>query len=166
MDTQRAIDPKLTNIQSCYSWAHVNGPRWIHGSSSPRTFPYSSAVWLFNSFLTVNGKSRSWVELFSKYFVHVNVHLNLKRCASLRNRHHRKTLFVVDVSVNWAASRRWQTKLRDAWNVTQIYLLRQGSVKVPATCWCIPGTDLLRRLFMLPIRTCGSDFSSHPVTVY
>ena len=57
-------------------------------------------------------------------FVHVNVILNLqKRCTSLWDRYQRKTLFVIDVSINWATDRNWQTKLLDTWKVTQINLL-------------------------------------------
>ena len=38
----------------------------------------------------------------------------------------------------------------------------------PATCKCISGTDLLRQVYMLPQwdRSCGSNFLSHPITVY
>ena len=52
-----------------------------------------------------------------------------KRCASFWNLSQRKTLFVVDVSVNQTAGRGQQTKLLDAGKVTQIHLLRQESIK-------------------------------------
>ena len=59
----------------------------------------------------------------------MNVILNLKkRCRSLWNRYQRKTLFVVDVSIDWATGRRWQTKLVDICKVTQIHWLCQESV--------------------------------------
>ena len=45
-------------------------------------------------------------------------------------RHQRKTLFVVDVSINWATDRNWQTRLLDTWKVTQMNLPRQESVKM------------------------------------
>ena len=67
-------------------------------------------------------KSQSWEELFSKYFVNVNVILKLKKemCIPWTS-YQRKTLFLVDISVDWAAGRRWQTKLLDTWKVTQIH---------------------------------------------
>ena len=39
---------------------------------------------------------------------------------------------------------------------------------VPATGWCISGTDLLRQFYMLPHwdRSCRSNFLPHTVTVY
>ena len=41
-------------------------------------------------------------------------------------------------------------------------------LNVPATCWCISGTDLLRQFDVLPHwdRTCRSNFPPHSVTVY
>ena len=41
-------------------------------------------------------------------------------------------------------------------------------LNVPATWECISGTDLFRQLHVLPhwIRSCRSNFPSHPVTVY
>ena len=41
-------------------------------------------------------------------------------------------------------------------------------LKVPATCECLSGTDLLRQIYVLPHwdRSCRSNFPSHPVTVY
>ena len=43
-------------------------------------------------------------------------------------RFQKKTLFIGDVSVNWATGRRWQVKLLDTWQVTQVNLPRQKSV--------------------------------------
>ena len=37
-------------------------------------------------------------------------------------------LLVVDVSVNWATDRHWQTKVLDTGKVTRLDLLRQDSV--------------------------------------
>ena len=39
---------------------------------------------------------------------------------------------------------------------------------VPAACWCISGTDLLRQLYVLPHwdKNCRPNFLPHPVTVY
>ena len=31
-----------------------------------------------------------------------------------------ETLFVVDVSIDWATDRNWQTKVLDIWKVTQL----------------------------------------------
>ena len=41
-------------------------------------------------------------------------------------------------------------------------------LNIPATCYCISGTDLLGHLDMLPHwdRNCRSNFLPHPVTVY
>ena len=41
-------------------------------------------------------------------------------------------------------------------------------LNVPATCYCISGTDLLRQFYVLPHwdRSCRPNFPSHPVTVY
>ena len=41
-------------------------------------------------------------------------------------------------------------------------------LNVPATCECISGTDLLRKLSVVPHwdRSCRSNFLPHPVTVY
>ena len=45
-------------------------------------------------------------------------------------RFQKKTLFIGDVSINWATGRRWQAKLLDTWQVTQVNNLpRQESVK-------------------------------------
>ena len=64
------------------------------------------------------------------YCVDVNVTpTSSNRCASPSNRHQRKTLFVVDVSVDWATGRRWQTKLLDRCKVSQIHGLPQERVK-------------------------------------
>ena len=76
------------------------------------------------------------------HFVNVNVILNFKRdtvCASLWNRYQRKTLFVIDVSINWTTVRRWQTKLLDTWKVTQIHLLRQKVAD--QTSWSMEGNS-------------------------
>ena len=40
----------------------------------------------------------------------------------------REILFVVDVAINWATNRNWQTKVLDTRKVTQLTLLRQESV--------------------------------------
>ena len=40
-----------------------------------------------------------------------------------------ETLFVVDVPINWASDRNWQTKVLDTWRVTQLNVLHQESVK-------------------------------------
>ena len=69
---------------------------------------------------------------------------------SLGDPYQGKTLFVVGVSIHWLSNRNWQTKVLDSWKVTQLDLPRQESGNVPATCWCIPGTDLLRQLCVLP----------------
>ena len=59
----------------------------------------------------------------------MNVSLILqKRCTSRWDRYQRKTLFVVDVSINWAVYRHLQIKILDTWKVTQLSSLRQGSV--------------------------------------
>ena len=50
------------------------------------------------------------------------MHIPLKRFQ-------KKTLFIGDVSINWATGRRWQAKLLDTRQVTQIHLPRQESVK-------------------------------------
>ena len=43
--------------------------------------------------------------------------------------------FVVDVSINWATGKKWQTEVLDAWKVTHLNILCQNfSVSVPATC--------------------------------
>ena len=41
-------------------------------------------------------------------------------------------------------------------------------LNVPATCWCISGTDLLKQFYVLPHwdGSCRSNFPSHPVTIY
>ena len=41
-------------------------------------------------------------------------------------------------------------------------------LNVPATCYSISGTDLLRQFYVLPhwVRSCRSSFLPHPVTVY
>ena len=87
-------------------------------------------TWI-NSFLMITGKSRSWEELFSIFLVHImNVILNLqKRCTSLWDRYQGKTLFIFEVSVNWATNRNWQIKVLDTWKVAQLNLLHQKSVK-------------------------------------
>ena len=36
---------------------------------------------------------------------------------------------MVDVSINWATDRNWQTKLLDTWKVAQLNLLRKECVK-------------------------------------
>ena len=43
-------------------------------------------------------------------------------------RFQKKTLFTSDVSVNWTTVRRWEAKLLDTWQVTQVHLPRQESV--------------------------------------
>ena len=66
---------------------------------------------------------------------YVNVTVNLQMmCTSLSDRHQRKTVFVVDVSINWATNGNGQTKVLDTWKVTQLNVPRQQSVDVPATC--------------------------------
>ena len=63
------------------------------------------------------------------FLVHVNVILNLqKRCTSLGDRYQRKTVFVVDVSINWESNRNGKIKLLDTWEVAQLNLPRQESV--------------------------------------
>ena len=47
----------------------------------------------------------------------------------LWGRYQRKTLSVIDVSINWAANRNWQTKVLDTWKVAQLNLPDQESVK-------------------------------------
>ena len=65
---------------------------------------------------------------FSTFSVHVNVILNWqKRCTSLWDRYQNKTLFVVDVSINWETDRHWQTKVLGTWKVTKLNRLRQKS---------------------------------------
>ena len=45
------------------------------------------------------------------FLVHVNVIPNLQsRCTYFWDRYQRKTLCVVDISINWATSRKWQTR--------------------------------------------------------
>ena len=39
-----------------------------------------------------------------------------------------KTLFVIDVSINWAIERNWQTKILDSWKVSQLNVLTQERV--------------------------------------
>ena len=41
-----------------------------------------------------------------------------------------KTLFMSVVSFKWATGRRWQAKLLDTWEVTQMNLHRQKSDKI------------------------------------
>ena len=41
-----------------------------------------------------------------------------------------KTVFVVDVSINWATNRNWLTKVLDTWEVTQLNLPRQENVNI------------------------------------
>ena len=61
--------------------------------------------------------------------VQVNVILNLQKiCTSLGDRYQRKTLFVVDVSINGATDRNWQTRVLDTREVTQLNLTRQERV--------------------------------------
>ena len=52
-----------------------------------------------------------------------------KWCTSLWELFQRKTLFDVDVSVNWATNRNWQAKVLDRRKGAQLNLLRQESVK-------------------------------------
>ena len=56
-----------------------------------------------------------------------------------------------------------QRKKKKKKNVVVYWLLN-----VPATCWCISGTDVLRQSYMLPHwdRSCRSNLLSHRVTVY
>ena len=78
------------------------------------------------SFLAVNRKSQLWGKLFSKNFASVNAILNFKnRYTSLWNWYQTKTLFVTDVSVDWATGRRWQIKLVETNKVTQIHFNRK-----------------------------------------
>ena len=44
-------------------------------------------------------------------------------------RFQKKAPFAGDVSINWATGRRWKVKLLDTWQVTQVNLPRQESVK-------------------------------------
>ena len=46
-----------------------------------------------------------------------------------KKKYQREILCVVDVSINWAADRNWQTKLQDTWRITQMNLPRQERVK-------------------------------------
>ena len=64
---------------------------------------------------------------YSIFLVHVNVILDLlKRCTSLWDRYQRKMLFAVDVCVNLATNKNWQTKLLDGRKVTcWIYFVRK-----------------------------------------
>ena len=65
-----------------------------------------------NSFLKVNGNLGYEVNSPLKNFVNVNVILTSKtdEHPPLKPIPKDKTLFVVDVSVDWVAVRRWQTK--------------------------------------------------------
>ena len=82
--------------------------------------------------MTVNGKSWPCEELFTKYFVNVNVIRNFKKrdMQPFEIDTKSKKLFVVDVSLDWATGRRWQTKRLNTWKVTQKHLLRQESVTI------------------------------------
>ena len=65
-----------------------------------------------------------------RVLVHVNVSLNLQRiCTFVRDQYQRKTLFVVDVSTDWATNGHWRTKVSDTWQVAQVTVPRQESVK-------------------------------------
>ena len=69
----------------------------------------------------------------------MNVILNFKNgCTSLRNRYQRKTLFVVDVSVDWATGKRWKTKLVDTWKVTQIHRRYLRYIEGTSDTWKVP----------------------------
>ena len=64
-------------------------------------------------------------------FVLADVILNVqKRCASLGDRHQRKALVVVDLSINRATDRNWKAKLLETWEVIQLPLLRQEKKNV------------------------------------
>ena len=54
------------------------------------------------------------------------------------------------------------------WSIPEVGWLAGWLLTVPATCMCISGRDLLRRLHVLPRwdRSCRSNFPSHPLTVY
>ena len=64
------------------------------------------------------------------FFVNVNVILNfnIEMCIPLK-RFQKKAHFIGGVSINWATGGRWQAKLLDTLQVTQINLPRQESVK-------------------------------------
>ena len=129
------------SADSCY--ALLPHPRQVHGglcrwhdmaeertaSCSIKLSPSSQEA-AANSYLTVNGKSRSGEEIFSKYFVNVDVILNFKKKKArpfetdTKGRHS----FIFDASLDWATTRRWRTKLLDRWKVAQRYLLRRESV--------------------------------------
>ena len=85
---------------------------------------------VLTQFLARNGKSRSGEELFSKYFVNVNVILNFQKKKQKKKKYiplkpiPKNTFFVADVSINWATDRMWQTKLLDTWTVNKINKLR------------------------------------------
>ena len=107
-------------------------------------------------------------KLFSTCLVHVNVILNLhKRCASLPDRYQRQTVSV-DVCINRATNRNWQTKLFDGRKGIQVNVLRHERINVPATRWCISGMELPRQLYVLPHRerSCRSNMLPHSVTTY
>ena len=53
--------------------------------------------------------------------------------------------WATDVSINWAIDRKWQTKVLGIWKATQLNILCQESVSVPAACRA-GGRDLLRQL--------------------
>ena len=50
-----------------------------------------------------------------KVILHVH-----KRCKFLWNRYHRKTIFVIDISINWATYESWQTTVLDTWEVQSV----------------------------------------------
>ena len=51
---------------------------------------------------------------------------------------------------------------------SEVCLLVGCLINVPATCECISGTDLLRKVYVLPHwdRGCSSNFLCHPATVH
>ena len=76
------------------------------------------------------------------FLVHVNVILNLNTDAHPFEIDTKRRLFAVDVCINWATKRNWQSKVLDTWKVTQLNLPRQENVNFQASCECISGTDL------------------------
>ena len=64
--------------------------------------------------------------------VHLRVIPNLQKRCKYFETDTTVRVFVVDVSINWPSNRNWQTKVLDSWKATQLYLLRQKSVNVPA----------------------------------
>ena len=80
-----------------------------------------------NGNISVLRRTLLQTELFSKYFVNVNVILNLEMHIPLKPTP-KEDIFVDDVSIDWVTYGRWQTKLLDTGKVTRIHLPSQESV--------------------------------------